>query len=115
MSNPPKPMPPEGLRGDAREWWQAMVDSYDFDDDPAGLQILTSAAIQLQRAEQARAVICKEGVTTQDRFGYAKENPACVAERASLNVFRLLVRELALGPAADDDGRLPRLAGRYAS
>jgi phage terminase small subunit len=91
-----------------------MVASYDGWDDPASLALLTAAAEQLQRAEAARKTISVDGVTILDRFGRPKEHPACVTERAAVNLFRLLIREMGLDTEAAEPARLPRIAGRYA-
>ena len=112
---PPKaPKPPKGLKGDARKWFLEMCTAFDFADDPAGLELLRAAAVQLLRIEQARAAIGRDGVVVEDRFGKPREHPAAVTERAATNTFRLLIRELGLQSVAEEAPRLPRIAGRYA-
>ena len=104
--------PPEHVQGSAREWWLAMVQEFSFDDDPAGLQALSVAATQLMRMQQYRAAIeANGGPIIEDRFGYPREHPACVGERAAANLFRLALRELGIAStASDESNRLPRLA-----
>ena len=106
--------PPKYLTGNAREWWVAMVTEYDgFDREPDGLSILTQAAVQIQRAEAARVVLDKDGLTYTDRFGQPRERPESVIERAASNLHRLLVRELGLEPASADNCRAPRGTRRF--
>ena len=110
----PKLKPPTYIKGAARKWWLSMIDSYSFTGDPAGLSLLNAAALQLARADEAREQISKDGVCIPDRFGQTKEHPSLVTERAALNLFRLLTREMGLEPADSEKTRLPRIAGRYA-
>lgn len=110
MAKPQKPKPPEHLSGNARTWWAAMIEEFDFADDPAGLAMLTSAAVQLQRLNAYGEAIRRKGVIITDRFGMPKENPACVGERAAGNLFRLLCRELGIDPDNGEAPRAPRIA-----
>jgi len=115
MSKPRRPKPPPQLTGRARAWWLEMHEAYEgFDVDPSARELLTSAAVQLQRAEQARKVIEQLGVVYSDRFDRPKENPACTTERAAMNLHRLLIRELGLQAVESESIRLPRLSERYA-
>jgi phage terminase small subunit len=113
---PKKLRPPRFLRGTAKAWWAEMVVAYDFADDPGGRTLLTAAATQLQRSEEARTQIAKDGLCLPDRFGIMREHPCAVSERAATNLFRLLTRELGLEPAANTEStHAPRIAGRYVS
>jgi hypothetical protein len=105
--------PPDHLEGCARDWWVAMTEAFGgFEQEPNSLSLLTGAAIQLQRAEQARQVIDTEGISFRDRFGFPKERPEVVTERAALNLHRLLCRELGLPAAPEEEYRIPRVTRR---
>ncbi len=110
----PKLKPPRYVKGAAKRWWLSMIEAFDFGDDPAGQRLLTEAAVQLARCEEAREQISKDGLCVTDRFGKVREHPAAVTERAASNLFRLFVRELGLQAGADSEAtHLNRIGGRY--
>ena len=100
--------PPRHLSPAARKWWRAIEDEYIL--EPHKLKILTFAAEAMDRCEEARQIIARDGVIVKDRYGAPKAHPAAAIERDSRLAFARLVRELAL---ADDEGsgdvRPPRL------
>ena len=106
---------PKHLGTDGRRWWLAMTDAYDFENDPSALELLAQAAMLVDRIVTARECIREGGLLSADRFGQVKESAAAVTERACMNQFRLLVRELQLDTTTAESVRLPRIAGRYAS
>jgi phage terminase small subunit len=110
MAKASKTQPDPHLKGTAKAWWLDMLATYrDLDTDPDALRLLTEAAIQFQRAEEARKAIAQEGVVVSDRFGYPRENPAVAIERQATNLARLLVRELGLvSDNPNEAARLPR-------
>lgn len=73
---------PVGLSAAARRWWKRLVQEYDIT-DPAGELLLEQALRCFDRAEQARAVLDKDGVTTTDSRGRPKTHPATSVERDS--------------------------------
>lgn len=99
---------PSGLSETAQAWFTRMCDEFDFQDDPAGLELLTAAAWQLERMQQARAALAETGLCVKDRFDQVREHPAAAAERAASNLFRLLCRELGVGDGDDEKPRMER-------
>ena len=98
--------PPKGLSPLGRTWWHRLVVEYGISD--AGGELLLEQALRcLDRAEQARAVFDREGVTTTDSRGRPKTHPACAVERDSragmLAALRAL--NLELEPLHDRPGR----------
>ena len=75
------------------------------------MDLLTAACVQLDRAEQARQAIAKDGVIVMDRFQQSKEHPAVAIERKASGEFRLLSRELGLDIEPPSDTRGPRRSG----
>jgi hypothetical protein len=112
MKKPTKnrlPKPPRHLRLATRRWWATVV--ADFELEPHHLMLLTKAAEAFDRAEQAREILAKEGLTYEDRFDQPRARPEVGIERDSRLGFARLLRELALDANEPDDIRPPRLAG----
>jgi P27 family predicted phage terminase small subunit len=90
-----KPSPPTGLSPEAKGWWTRLQTEFGIE-DPAGLMILGSAAEALTRMRQAQAVIAKEGLVLQDRFGQSVAHPATRIERDGRAQMLACLRELHL-------------------
>ena len=101
-----KPEVPRGLSKTAVRWWKRFQADYALD-DAGGRLLLESALRQFDRAEEARAVIDKEGSTVVDRFGQRRAHPAAAIERDArsglLGALRAL--NLDLVPLKDGPGR----------
>ena len=108
MSKTNTPQPPKHLSPSAKQFWRAVVESFDIEEHAADL--LLSACVQLQRAEEARVVIAKEGMVVKDRFGQPKQYPAVELERQTHLAFLRIGRELGLTVDAPDS-RPPLGAG----
>jgi len=108
MSKTNTPQPPKHLSPSGRRFWRAVVESFDLESHT--LDLLESGCTQLQRGEQARELITKEGVCIKDRFGQLKPNPACELERQAHLAFLRISRELGLSVDAPDS-RPPLGAG----
>ena len=102
------PRAPAGLSAAAREWWRRLRNEYVID-DAAGELLLEQALRHFDRAEQARRVLDKEGVTATDSRGRPKTHPAAAVERDNrsgmLSALRAL--HLDLEPVRDRVGRPP--------
>jgi len=100
------PKPPPGLSVESRRWWKAIRTEYDVA-DPAGLLILSSACEAFDRMRQAQRRVKREGLTTRDRFGQAKPNPATLIERDSRSAMLTALKQLNLDiePLHDRPGR----------
>jgi phage terminase small subunit len=72
------------------------------------LELLRRTCEQIDRADQARAVLKAEGLTTVDRFGQPREHPAVGVERQAHVVIARLLRELNL-EVRPPDSRPPTL------
>lgn len=88
-------------------WRKQMVAGFEFS-DPASLELLDAAAVQLERMLDLRARIEAEGVVFVDRFGQPRQHPAVAMERQSANLFRLLCRDLGVSCGDDEAARIPR-------
>lgn len=93
------PRAPQHLSEPARRWWRSVVRDYDLESHE--LQLLTAAAECLDRVEECRAIIDKEGLTYVDRFGQPKPRPEISIERLQRLAFARLVKSL------DLDGDVP--------
>ena len=88
------PQPPKHLSRESRAWWRQVVSDYDL--ELHHLKLLQSACESLDRVQQARTLIERDGVVIEDRFGQQKPHPACDIERHNRALFARMLRELAL-------------------
>jgi len=88
---------PKHLKTAARRMWEEILSEFDVDDS-AGLSLLEAACSSYQRAEDARALVRKEGLTIVDRFGQVKAHPACGIERDARGQMITALRALKLAP-----------------
>jgi P27 family predicted phage terminase small subunit len=95
MKNLHKPSPPTGLSPEAKAWWTRLQTEFGIE-DPGGVTILSCAADALDRVRQAKAVIAKEGLVVQDRFGQQQAHPADRIERDSRAQLLACLRDLHL-------------------
>lgn len=108
---PTAPKPPAYLSRAAKAWWKTIVT--DFALESHHLKILEAACGAWDRAEQARALLAKEGLTITDRFKQPKVHPAALIERDNKTLFARLVRELGLDvEGSPADNRPPRTGGQ---
>ena len=105
------PNPPEHLESATAKWWTAVAGEYEL--EPHHLRLLTLAAEVWDRKEQSRALLRKEGLTYDDRFGAPRARPEVAVERDSRIAFARLLRELALDVEPPSSiGRPPSFGGR---
>ena len=78
----PAPKAPSGLSKPAAIWWGKLIDEYSIN-DASGLLLLEQALRSLDRAEEARRLIDKEGSMVLDRFQQQRAHPAIQTERDS--------------------------------
>ena len=86
--------PPEHLSNDAASWWRSV--QAEFDLEAHHVRLLTLACEAWDRGQQARAILDREGLTYDDRFGAPKARPETAIERDSRTAFARLLRELDL-------------------
>ena len=107
MAEQPAPAP-RHFRAATRKWWDMVVSTYELESHH--LKVLALACAAWERAEEARAVIKREGCFDKDRFGTRRAHPAVAVERDASTLFARLVRELDLDvDAAPDTARPPQL------
>jgi P27 family predicted phage terminase small subunit len=100
---------PRHLSDRSRKVYRTLVDDYRLHEEPAALTTLRLACEALDRTEQARIVIDREGLTVATTDGAVKTHPAVAIERDSRLAALRAFRELGLEPAATgDDVRPPR-------
>jgi phage terminase small subunit len=87
---------------------QTILQEYDFDPADGSVAKLILAAEALDRSNEARELVSKEGLTVTDRFGQQKPHPAVSVQRDFSALFARLMRELNLSEEAPDN-RPPRL------
>jgi phage terminase small subunit len=100
-----KPSPPKHLRSSTKQWFGQVVSEYTL--EPHHLHLLTLACEARDRAEQAREILAREGVTFTDRFGSPRARPEVAVERDCRLAFARLVRELDLDTEATPDAARP--------
>lgn len=92
-----KSAPPKHLTGETRKMWDRLQADYVLD-DAAAMSLLQAACEAFQRAQEARALIDKEGAVLKDRFGQLKAHPAAAIERDSRGQMISALRALRLAP-----------------
>jgi phage terminase small subunit len=100
---------PNYLATEGRAFFEGIAGEYEL--DPPALALLAAASKQLDRIAEARAVLQKEPVIVQDRFGQSRTHPAVEVERNASVCFARLLREIGLDLEPPPDSRPPRRAG----
>ena len=67
------------LSGRAARVWREVQAGWSL--DPASLELLRCACEALQRADEAAAVVSREGQVFRDRWGQVRPHPAAILER----------------------------------
>lgn len=108
---PAKDKTPAHLRPPTRDWWRTVVSTYSLEEHHVCL--LTLACESLDRVEQAREIIAKQGPVVLDRFGSVRRHPAVGIELDNKIAFVRLIRELGLDVAEPGPiGRPPSGGGK---
>jgi phage terminase small subunit len=98
-----EPKPPKFLRPATKKWWKTVVSRWILEDHH--VRLLTLAAGAWDRAEQARELLAKHGLTFIDgKLNRPVARPEVAIERDSRLAFARLLRELDLDitvPAAE--------------
>lgn len=81
--------------------WASITAAYSIEDE-AGLLLLQTAMESFDRMRQAQAVIAKEGITINDRFGQPRQHPATLVERDAKNQLMKALAALHLDLAPSD-------------
>lgn len=91
----PTPTPPAGIGTAAAEWWRSVQSEFGIV-DAAGTALLEQAALALDRAERARDVLARDGLSIMDRFGIPRAHPLLPHLRDAESSFRSALRDLRL-------------------
>jgi hypothetical protein len=85
---------PMELRGAAAELFAKVVQRYAVDEVATAL--LRCACESLQRAEDAAAIVTRDGLVVYDRFGAPRNHPAALLERDHRNAAANSLQKLGL-------------------
>jgi hypothetical protein len=85
---------PTHLKPPGRRLWAAVTGDYQI--DPAGLELLRLAAEALDRADEARSAVERDGAYVPDRFGNIRAHPGLGVERDSRLAAARLIHQLGL-------------------
>lgn len=89
---------PAHLNAKGKKFYKEIIMDYQIDDG-AGRALLLQAAEALQRCNEAREIIKKDGgAVIRDRFGQPKPHPAVAIERDSRQQVIAALRALNLNP-----------------
>lgn len=83
---------PSGLSERAAALWRDVHDEFEL--APAEVELLTEACRALDRADEAAAVVDRDGLVVSDRFGSPKAHPAIDVERSARAFFAAAVKQL---------------------
>jgi P27 family predicted phage terminase small subunit len=97
---------PAGLSRSSQTLFRSIVGDYVL--EAWHVRLLTEALRSLDRAEQARETISREGLTAATRLGEVKAHPLLMVERDQRAAFARMVKQLGL----DLDGPPPSSARR---
>jgi hypothetical protein len=98
------------LSASSQRLWRRVLEDYLLEDHHR--ELLRLALESLDRCEQARKVLAREGITYRDRFGAPRPHPCVGIERDSRVAAARLWRELDLEGEPLPDPRMPRRRGR---
>lgn len=104
----PTPQAPQHLTPASRKLWRDVIADYRLADDGTALATLKLALEALDRAEEARQVVARDGAYVLDRFNQTKPHPALAVERDSRTSALRALRELNL-QSATEPNQPPRL------
>ena len=100
---------PRHLSKQTAKLYRRLVTDYRLDDEAHALEVLRLACEAIDRCDEAREAIAKDGPFIEDRFGQLRCHPGVQVERDSRLAALRALRELSLDGAAPDDVRPPRL------
>ena len=105
------PRAPRGLSGRSKALWASILTDFDLSEPEQA--ILIEALRSLDRADEARGIVDRDGQVSADRFGQLKPHPCIAVERDMRGLFTRTLRELGLDPRILEAARPPAIAGRY--
>jgi len=103
IAKPPKP--PAHLTKLTRAWWVAIAEQFQL--EPHHELLLTAAAESLDRYQQAREILAREGLVVSGREAGTRPHPCVQIERDSRASFVRIMGQLGLDAVGE-----PRPVGR---
>jgi len=102
---------PKHLSKPQKQLFRQIVDDFGLEGDSAALTTLRLACEALDRCEEARLLLAKEGLTVETDLGGTKTHPAVAIERDSRLAAVRCLRELSLdgGAGGYESARPPRI------
>ena len=88
------PTPPKHLSDRAKSWWKSVHASFELEEHHCHL--LRLACESLDRCEEAREILAREGITFRDDRGNVRAHPAVAIEKDARIAAARLIRELDL-------------------
>ena len=88
------PKPPKHLKAGGKAWWKAAHAEFSF--SPAELAIVRMICEAIDRGDQAREVLDREGLTIEGREGGLRPHPCVAIERDARTTFGRLLQRLNL-------------------
>src|SRR5205809_1219299 len=102
------PKAPAHLSRRMKSYWREIVGEFLL--APHQIELLRRGCEAADRADEARRIVEREGLTVTDRYGQTKPHPAVNIERDARLAIARLIRELALSPEEPEEphSRPPR-------
>jgi hypothetical protein len=97
------PPPPADLSSSTKEWWRQMTSDYAF--LPHQLHILRTAGEALDRYQEARRILAREGLSYEDPKGMLRPRPEAAIERDARIAYIRCLRELKFDAAEPSGDR----------
>ena len=97
---------PQHLKAKGRALWVGVQAEFAIS-DAQGLALLLVAAEALDRLEEARQILEKDGPMQPDRFGVMRKHPAAELEREARQGFLVALKQLGLDTG--DEAEAPQM------
>jgi P27 family predicted phage terminase small subunit len=99
---------PKHLSSRSKRIFRTIATDFELDAEPHAIALLAMACEAVDRAEQARTVLSREGLTYMNARGEPRSRPEVAVERDSAMRSARLFRELSLDASDYVDNRPPR-------
>lgn len=93
-SRRPAPRAPAHFSPRARAFWQFATSEFQL--EPHHIELVRLVGEAIDRGEQARLAVAKEGLTIKDRFAQLRPHPGIAIERNAALVVGRLIKQLGL-------------------
>lgn len=86
---------PKNLKESGRKFWNSVLSEYEFEKSH-DYELLAQTCECLDRIDQCRKAVDRDGLFQNDRYGRPVEHDALKVERAQKKLFLSIIRELGL-------------------